>query len=615
MKEVELPSGEILEFPDKMNWDEVRFVVQRETQLTPPIPPVTSPPVESSMLDQFAMGVGDMAHGISQIAGQDRLQPTFYGGIPGPEQILGQRPRTIEEERSVMPDPQGLGQNIARIVGQTVAAPVALGRGPSLLGNMLRGGAEASLTAGLEYADTPEQRMQRIQTGGLLGSGMTGALGAGQKFFSDPNASPLADIAQAQNVPLYQADVTANPLTKRAAQTAEVLFGSGMVPARVRQGAAAKTAAQRIVDRYTKADDIGEELQQSLARSLDAGKEAYRGKVAEVNMQIGDEIVPTKNLRETAERIFYDEASNPEAYQRSDILNLMDRYSQDPEANFARLDSMRSDLLGEVSDFYKGNSAIGSKGVHLRQQLVDAITEDMESAARRSGGEAWERYREAKDIWRSRVVPFTKRLGKAINTDEPDRILSEWIKSGHKNRAKNFYRALDKEGRLVAKRGMLQDMMEKSVNVAGDEEIFSPNRFAAQIERMEAPIKGFFSPSERRELAGFAKLMRAIGRAGQVMENPPTGQQATPYLATAAASLPAVFAPSTIGAVAVGAGSALTTGRTITALFGTETGRKLLSRSARLRPNSQAWADILDQTESIVARASGVAPEPQTEPQ
>lgn len=66
-------------------------------------------------------------------------------------------------------------------------------------------------------------------------------------------------------------------------------------------------------------------------------------------------------------------------------------------------------------------------------------------------------------------------------------------------------------------------------------EFEGPAKFALEFERMNAPYSKVFNGADKAQMDGFVKLMRHVERAGQYMENPPTGNRAVGVLMGGAA--------------------------------------------------------------------------------
>ena len=105
---------------------------------------------------------------------------------------------------------------------------------------------------------------------------------------------------------------------------------------------------------------------------------------------------------------------------------------------------------------------------------------------------------------------------------------------------------------------------------------------------MSGPYGNIFKGSDKSQMDGFIKLMRHVERAGQYMENPPTGNRVVPYLIGGAA----VMEPTTMATTGALTG-------TMKALFTTEAGKRILLAAKDLPPNSPQMANLLMQVQKL----------------
>ena len=116
--------------------------------------------------------------------------------------------------------------------------------------------------------------------------------------------------------------------------------------------------------------------------------------------------------------------------------------------------------------------------------------------------------------------------------------------------------------------------------------MFSPAKFAGQMERFDSPVSKVFKGEDKFQIEGFTKLMRHVSRAGQYMENPTNGAQMA-QLAAGGAGVAAVMTGKIIPVAAFAAA--------LKGLFTTSAGRRLLLSSSKIEPNSPEMAKLIVQ--------------------
>jgi hypothetical protein len=136
--------------------------------------------------------------------------------------------------------------------------------------------------------------------------------------------------------------------------------------------------------------------------------------------------------------------------------------------------------------------------------------------------------------------------------------------------------------KYVVKYDLLQRAYDKAAGAEGAGKMFSPQTFSTQLNKLILKDKTYksFDPNEIQQMTGLANIMQVVKRAGQYMENPPTGNRLTlPVLGEIAkeagflASLPIT-----------GLAKLLTT---------TQRGQNLALAASKLNPNSQGMALVI----------------------
>lgn len=433
----------------------------------------------------------------------------------------------------------------------------------------------------------------------------------------------MAAEAQAAGVPLSYGEMTNQPLVKRAETALEQVPFVGTSGARRRQQEAVTQAAT------AEATWLREQMVQTPWRGLAEVQQAAQ----QGNRQAQQVLDDLNRAGEDWPRIVQ-ASGNLRAYRARQVANrlynrveqltqgmgyieparstqVLDTVIQEldtavvPDPGTQRLfEQMRERLLAQprtyqqmrqfdsdvgdmVRDYYQGtNAVVGAKGVGSVTRLRAAIREDMDTFALQSGvPEVQEAVRRANRFYQRTVIPYEdKALAQALASETPDEIYRAFIQRGHRDRAQNFYTALDQRGRAAVQYGMVSEAMEKAMQPTTG--LFSPAKFAGELERIREARGVFFRGQDAWQLDGLTRVMRAAERAGQFAENPPTGQRVIPWLILGGAGAGAAMAPGAL------AGTAAAT-RGLSWLLTSPAGSRLLLRAHRVGQETLAMQNIL----------------------
>lgn len=419
----------------------------------------------------------------------------------------------------------------------------------------------------------------------MISSGLIGARLPGMPVAKSAPAAPTAVedvIAQGQkhNVPVYYDDLTKSAFAKKLGVGAENVPLVGTSAGRAAQGEAAKKAAEALAAKYGDdlADDVPNLVQKGLQDQLNVFRDAAGKRYSDAASLLdasGDVATPrfVKAIRkEISEQKKLGSVGNPR------VVALLEKYQNAPGGNFTLTRKVRSQLKGEISDFYRGgeNKAIGEAGVERLRDMRTALEADMADFAKKTGGDAYAKWKDADAFYRTNVIPFKEQgFADLVRTAEPEKAWRYLMtQGGIESRAERMYNGLNESGRAAVRSGVIDDAMSNAVGPKG---IFSPAKFAKYMEDNSTVVDKFFQGGDKEEINGFTNLMRHVERAGQYMENPPTGQRLIGALMVGSTALS--MKPLLIGAAAAGG---------TRVLFQTRRGRDLLLAASKLKPGSPA---------------------------
>ena len=515
--------------------------------------------------ERFLVGVGrglmETWRGAEQLA----LQAGSALGVPGADENLSALHAQEADERALFD--AGVGQTTAGKVGSFAGevAPYfalpggAVARGASLWQTIAAGARLGGLAGGLvRAAASGGTRLANTVTGNMR-----------------PEAQVVESLGKQFGVPTLAPDAAQSPMLAKVATIAEDIPFSGIAKARIQQSKAAGDAAESLAGRLApQIDDVGREIQGSLTRRTEALQKAAGvryDRVAKAADPLGP--VPLTNLKTTAQKLL-DDAKQDIDPNAGLIARLENIANANTAPNFSKARQYRSGIGDEIR---KLETSMDLKSARPLQQLKGALEQDMNAFANNAGGEVSARWKSADRFFRERVVPQRESdIARAMRNKNPDEVFKQFIRSSGQDRAQRLYNALDTKGRDAVKAGILQQALDKATLEGSKGVTFSPAKFAQELERVQGGVGVFFRGADRKEMNGFVKLMRHVERAGQVAENPPTGNRLVlPFILGDTLALGG-------GMTAGAAGSSLLT-RT---LFTTQAGKRLLLAADRFSTGS-----------------------------
>lgn len=556
-------------------------------------------------------GMMDIAQGAKQIGlqGAERLGIAAAGTADTYTAKVSDERRLFEQ--GLGDDPWAAGGRIAGSTAATLPIP-----GGVAGGILRRAGTAAASGAGagaVEFVDEGQSRSQNAlmgAAGGSAGSVATSAAGKALNALSGKVGSALNRevIAEADKykVPLSAPDLSTSAAAQRIGTTLEELPIVGTGRFRERQGQAAARAAAGLRDDFANragSDSTGDAIQASLRRKLAQNKASARARYDSVSRRLDPAgPVPTPRLNSRAAAFLKSESAKKPEYQSDGLVSMLQRYTVAPDESFSGLQRIRSELGDAIADFYTGpDAATGRRGVQLLQQLKKSVDQDMLAFARRTAPDAFRDFQAANTFYRQNVARYRAEgdLRAALDAKDPDEIFDRFIKRGKGDRAMRFFRALDQKGREAVRLGVLDKAYQKALKDGSDGAIFSPARFATEIEKLDEPSKRIFTKLQYQQIQGFAKLMQHVKRAGQYAENPPTGKRLLPIILGGATGAAAMAQP---GATVAGLSAAALSSFLLT----DKATSRYLASAARFEAGTPAMQRMADGLDRVLSRAAAM---------
>lgn len=503
--------------------------------------------------------------------------------------------------------------------------PLVSKAGAEFLGKNAALGALAGATGVHENNTERLKSMRNGAIGGAVGGAVGKKLGDGvAKVVNIKNnrmkegVQEVAELAKKHGVRTTAGDLSRNPIIQKTEVAMEQVPFVGTSGVRKAQHDQVKVAAEKVIDQLkTKLDDVDFKSIDKIQAAASVGdKNAIRimgivngagddtGKIlqaaAEVKNWRGQRVAsqmyeqvgrlagsgtvaPNKTVQAIDNVIAADSKVTPNKELLGEI-NSIRKNLLDPNinTNFKEMRAAQS-RLGELVDEW-GRQGKSTSGL---TQIRTAIDDDILDFAQSSGNtKLLSELKRANALYGQLQGGKDKAFASSLRSDKPDEIFNQFMKVGKGDKAANFYKNLDPKGQAALRYQMAQNALDKAWNP--NKEVFSPARFAQEFESMSAPYGNVFRGADKAQMDGFVKLMRHVERAGQYMENPPTGNRAIGVLMGGAAVVnPAI-------ALKIGGFSA-----TAKALFTTEAGKRILLAARDVPPNSPQMANLLMQVQKL----------------
>lgn len=474
----------------------------------------------------------------------------------------------------------------------------------------VQGGAVGYLTPTAEG----ESVAKNTVIGAGAGAGISGVLSTlGKGFnaaagnFANKEIAEKFAASKATGVPLSAGELMNSPTLKRTETLLEnvPLVGTGRF--RTQQSEATLNAARQAVDslRPGLADDAGEAIHSSLRRVLSSNKAQARAlydAVETASLQPGVTPIAPNETRIAATQLLKDYpdifdrlpagtvkskleavmgATSPKA---SPVLGLNGAPILKPaEMTFEEARFLRKQLSNYIDRAAKSAGAVGDDELRQLTALKTGLENDISSWGGQSQNAAVKQaFESANGFYRDKVAPFKgAMLNKAAGKDfDTDTIFKTFVKPGRENLAGKLVGNLDAEGHQAVKYGVLKSAFDNAM----DEKTgaFSPLKFAGGIEKLGRANNAIFSDVERQQLDGLVKVMAAAQRAGQFMENPPTGNRVAQLLLGAGGVAGPAIGAVSAKSVLAGAGVA----GLMTTLTTTGPGKRFLIAASKLPAES-----------------------------
>lgn len=559
--------------------------------------------------------------GINTLTGTNYLPTERY------ENFTQQR-QDWEDFHNARRDSNDQGYDWWRLGGEVgVALPAILSGGGGLAAATGRGALSGGVIEGSSYAQNANERYKNTAlggiggaAGGLLSRAISGGVTRGINAYRNnlqQGAKEIIEQGEKHGVRTSVGDVGGNPLVQKTEVRMEEMPVVGMAGFRKAQHEEVEKAAKKITEglrkKMTEVDYKSLSKIQTAAKNGD--KNALRimdvvnnagvdgGKILQAAAEIkhwrgqqvaselfqrvaksagNNKVSATKTFQAIDDVINADSKTIPNEKLLTELNKIRSNWTKasNPQ-NFRELQAARSRLGELVAEW--GREGKSTKAL---TKIRTAIDDDLADFANNSNNPRLIReFNQANKFYRDLQASKDKALAQSMRSGEPDQIFKTFMQYGKGDKAANFYKNLDPKGQAALRYEMAKKALDKATN--SNKEAFSPAKFALEFERMNEPYKNVFNSTDKSQMDGFVKLMRHVERAGQYMENPPTGNRAVGLMATGA------FFDMGLTLKVAGA-TALTK-----TMFTTDAGKRILLAAKDLPPDSPKLGNLLKMAQRL----------------
>ena len=395
-------------------------------------------------------------------------------------------------------------------------------------------------------------------------SAVKGAANIGEKSI----ARDTAALGKEFKIPTTLGEETKNPIIQKAESLLENVPIVGIKRFREKQSEAATTAAKEYLSKFIADPTAADTMASNRAFSSSMYKELEQ-KVANV----GGSIIEPTNTKKIAGELL---SRYPDTFKM-----LQD----------TRTEAILNNIAKDTSDKTVISNLLDAKGNPIRTTKPPELTfKDMWDLR----GGLGDKIGQARKKLNAGELDQTqygqvKALFKAVNED-----IETWTKNiGRPDIKSAITEANDAYKHYVVKYDAVQRAYTKAAGVEGVDRLFSPQKFSTALENIikKNDVYKTFTPEEIKEMTGLANIMQVVRRAGQYMENPPTGNRWGAVLTGGLLEGSAYAAGGALAAVKT-AGATLAISSVAKFITTTEAGKSLALRAATLQPTSQEMRNV-----------------------
>ena len=491
----------------------------------------------------LAQLVGDpVVEAVNKLFGTDFTAPT-----QALEELLTRagvaKPRT-PVERGAQAGAAGLGGALGTTaVGRTVEALA----GPSApvareVGRMLGAQPAAQAMGGVGAGDAGQAAQEAgmsplVQMGASLAGGVAGSQLAFPRRAPAPGLQQTTEEATRRGIPVMTSDV-APPETfigRTAQQTGERIPIVGTGPMRASQQDARIDATRDLLRQYNAIDaaSVSDDIMRDLASKRSADLNKYTSMKGDVINRLNTGSVPVPNTISAIDQEI-SRLRSLRSEQYAPVIKVLEDWrgaiqgQNLPNVELLRKQfgqAFRAPELATIRD--TGEKSLSAIYGPLKRDMEDFITANGKKNDVTKWKVADKRLAQMVGELDMGTLKSVLRSGKATPED-----VNKLLFSKKPSEIRQLYSDLTPAGRANARTAILSRAAQKAeFESEGGTRMFSPERFNAEIKRLQPQIGVFFQGSDLDQVMGLSRALTLTRRASEAGVSTPTGQQAVPFIA------------------------------------------------------------------------------------
>lgn len=436
-------------------------------------------------------------------------------------------------------------------VAQMSAAPVTSEVGRMLAAQpvaQMAGGAGAGAAgqAVREAGGTPAGEIAASLLGGVAGGAAASRAMAPRVAPTTPTVQPIVEEAGRRGVPVMTSDVVPpETFIGRAGQRlGERIPIAGTGPLRAEQQQA-RIEAVRNVLRDFGADDaanLSDNIMKDLATKRSADIQKYANSKKEVINRLADKgTVPVPRALAAIDDQIADLTRRRTDGSDEAIQRLQQIKTDVQDRDLFQIEAYRQDELAKIfmDDPARPMSiAARDAGEKALRAIYGPVREDMIDFIKKTG--------ERRDV--DKFMVANKRLSETANElkmaslksvlksgDQTPEVVNRLLFGQKPSEIRQLYSGLTPAGRANARASILAQAADKAkFELQDGTKMFSPEKFNAEIKRLQPQIGVFFRGDDLKQVEGLSRVLNLTRRAGEAGVVTATGQEAVPFVAGSA---------------------------------------------------------------------------------